>query len=226
MIVDREHREQLADAIERFLADGMTAFEFDDEIQAIREASDDATIRHVCCALWFHYDDCKDHQVILSKLGWDYFYRLMLLLKSNAQLRVELRRQWSLTQLVALIAIVLFVCCAVPMGFGKQLFVVSIPFGVVSIGLSKYRERVAPSGSEIALIPFASISEIARVRREVVEFRKRKYPPDLATRVIRTPLESLATWLPMYAVWLTCAPIVLLFQMLPVTVSRTYVDAC
>ena len=42
---------------------------------------------YVVDALWCHYDDCTDHKVVLSKPAWDYFHRLMLLVKSDAEVQ-------------------------------------------------------------------------------------------------------------------------------------------
>src|SRR5262249_4022391 len=145
--------------------------------------------RHVVPALWHHYDDCRDHKVVLSKEQWDYFQRLMLLLESDAHLDVRECRRWSMTQLLAGIALSAFVLCAFWVGFGAHLFAVAIPFGLASIGLSRLRQRSARhilSSSEVALIPFSSISELLAVRRRVPAFSKQAYPASLAARRIRS----------------------------------------
>ena len=136
MIVDRPNRDALVAAINRYLDGETTAFKFDDEIFSIK--SDDPTISHVVCQLWFFYDDCKDHKVQLSKEAWDYFQRLILVLQSDAHIEFSKRRRWDFTQLIALAALMLFVYEAVGSAWGTVL-AVAIPFGIVSIAISWWR---------------------------------------------------------------------------------------
>ena len=72
-------RESLSALIQAFLAGEITAFEFDERLDPYRD-SNDPVIRHVVEAVWYHYDDCHDHLVCLSKSQWDYFQRLLLVL--------------------------------------------------------------------------------------------------------------------------------------------------
>lgn len=220
--VDRENRDALVAAINRYLDGQTTAFEFDDEIFSIK--SDDATVSHVVHALWLFYDDLKDHKVQLSKEAWDYFQRLILVLKSDAQVEVSTRRRWDSTQLVAVAALAFFAYAALWLGFGMQLLALAIPFGVVSIAISAWRRRGAARAvdrSEVALTPFSSVSELIPLRRRVSSFKKRKYPPGMKPFKIRSPLEELAVKLQSYAAWLMFSPLVLMFQALPPTETRT-----
>ncbi len=213
MIVDRNNRNALVAAINRYLDGETTAFKFDDEIFSI--SSDDLTIRHVVQQLWLFYDDLKDHKVKLSKEAWDYFQRLVLVLQSDAQIEVSRRQRWDYTHLVALTALLLFLYAAYWMGWGAQLLVLAIPFGAVSIAISCWRSRTAASKvdkNQIALMPFSSVSELLPLRRRVQNFRKRKYPPGMTPFKIRTPLEETAMKLQSYAAWLRFSPLVLAFQ--------------
>ncbi|TWU30305.1 hypothetical protein [Bythopirellula polymerisocia] len=65
MIV-REARNGLAALIRRYLNEQLTAFEFDDALDEFHESSDDA-VRFVADSVWYHYDDCDDHLVVLNK---------------------------------------------------------------------------------------------------------------------------------------------------------------
>lgn len=226
MNVDRKNRDRLADAIHRFLAEKTTAFAFDEEIHDIWDASDDTMVAHVASTLWYHYDDCKDHTVVLSKEEWDYFHRLILLLKSNAHIEVNKSKRWSFTQLGAAICLVLFGLCVLWLGIGYHLLAVAVPFGFISILLSYCRRRSIPqlTQRERALTPFTSASEILTVRRSVGGFTKHKYPHYLKSKRIRSPLMNTALAIQSYALWIVFSPLVLLFQLFPEADVQTSVQ--
>ena len=46
-VIDRSARDKLAAAIEEFISESIGAFEFDDQIWAISDDSDDRTVREV-----------------------------------------------------------------------------------------------------------------------------------------------------------------------------------
>lgn len=217
MTVDRHHRDCLALAIRQYMAGETTAFTFDQTIHEIWDASDDATIAFVVGALWYHYDDCKDHPAILSKEEWDYFHRLLLILESDAHVQVAESRSWGLPQLVALIGLLAFCVCAVRLGFGDQLFVLAIPFGVLSVSLSFWNRLRTPklSQRERSLYPFSSAAELLSVRRSVKGFMKQRYPEALRHNRIRSPLMDRVIWVNATAMWFLFSPIVLFVQALP-----------
>jgi hypothetical protein len=216
-MIDRENRDRLVDAINRYLDEAITAFEFDDQIHDIRSATDDRTLQRVVDTLWFYYDDCEDHKVVLTKEAWDHFQRLALLLKSDMHVKVVVRRKWSVRQIIAGLALGLFGVCVARLGFGRHLLVVAVPFGVVSMLLSYWHHRAFPTSRESILTPFSSVSEILGIRRKVSGFAKRKYPSRLTSRTIRSPLMATAVMLQTASTWLFLSPLVLLFQMLPDT---------
>lgn len=218
MTIDRKSRDALAAAINRFLDGQTTAFQFDDEIFGIK--SDDPTVAHIVCELWFFYDDCKDHKARLSKEAWDYFQRLILVLQSDGHIATVKRRRWDSTQLAAVAALLLFVYAASWLGFGVQLLALAIPFGLVSIAISWRRCRQTARNADkttILLAPFSSLSELIHLRRSVPRFRKRKYPAGMTPFKIRTPLEETAIKLTNYAAWLFLSPLLLMYQALPMT---------
>jgi hypothetical protein len=221
MRVDRQQRDLLVAAIDRYLNDEMTAFSFDDAIFEIRDRTDDETIQRVVDELWCFYDDCDDHKVVLDRLSWDYLQRLRLLLKSDAVLEISKRHIWSSAQAVAAFAIVGFLWAASWLGVGQQLLAAAIPFGVVSIALSKWRTHLFRAGCKwnVSLMPFSSIAQLLRTRRRVPGFRKQHYPSHLASRRVRGAGGALVNALHMYPFWLMLSPVVLLAQLLPVSVK-------
>lgn len=217
-MIDRAARDEAIAAIEEFLDDGITAFEFDDRLQSIE--TDDATVGEVISAAWFHYDDCKDHQVVLSKKEWDYFQRLLLLLRSDAEISSSTTKRWSWDHAIAWVALATFVVLAIFIGWGVQLLVLSIPFGAISLHISRYRQRKErstpePSPRDIACTPYESYSQIRWLRERAPNFVKRPYREEIADRRIRSDSESrLNSFLsyPFYLVWILLSPIALLFQ--------------
>jgi hypothetical protein len=224
-VIDRANRDRLIETINRYLDESITAFEFDDEIDKIMCASADPTVTYVRTALWYYYDDCKDHKVVLSKEEWDYFQRLILLLRSDSHVETVARKMWSVRQVVATFALAGFGYCVSKVGIGSQLLVVAIPFGVISMLLSRWRRRrvVIPTKKEVSLVPFSSVPELRTVHRAVPDFCKRKYPSHLKTRSIRGPLLRFMTLLPSYIAWLLLSPVVLFVQLFPETEQKTFV---
>lgn len=225
MNIDRDSRNRLVATIDRYLDEQITAFQFDDEINVVWDATDDPTVEYVAGALWYHYDDCKDHNVNLTKEEWDYFQRLILLLESDSHIQELRTRKWSVTQLIAAAALLLFSVVIAWLGFGLHLFVAALPFGVVSVILCKWRSRSAtiPSPMELALTPFVSVAELLTVRRRTGRFSKRKYPGPIGSKRIRSPMMDRAMMVPTYAMWLLFSPLVLLCQLLPETDCETRV---
>jgi len=221
MSVDRQHRDLLMAAVDRYLNDELTAFAFDDAIFEIRDQTDDETVKRVVDELSCFYDDCDDHKVVLDRISWDYVQRLRLLLKSDAVLELSKRHIWSLAQAVAALAIAGFLWAASKMGVGQQLLVVAIPFGVVSIALSKWRTHSFRAGCKwnVSLSPFNSVAQLLQTRRRVRDFRKQRYPLHLASRRIRGVGGEMVNALHIYPFWFMFSPIVLLTQLLPVTVK-------
>ena len=225
VVVDRAQRGALADAIRGFLAEEFTAFEFDDALDAFRDSAD-PTVEFVTGTVWYHYDDCTDHKVALSKPEWDYFQRLLLLLESDRQVAVARERRWSWTQPVAWACLAGFCACIGLFGWGEHLLAFSIPFGVVSMLISVVRSRMRskdPYGPIIT--PFATFTDLSAVYQLATTFTKIRYPGKLAKRRIRSRVAEFGVRLQLYATWLMLSPIPLLVQSLPMTETRTRVEA-
>jgi hypothetical protein len=176
MNVDREARDRLVVTINRYLDEEISAFQFDEEIfDDIWDTTDDPTIGYIISSLWYFYDDCKDHKVRLSKEAWDYFQQLILLLQSDFHMEEHTKRQWSMRQFIAAVALALFGLSIVWLGIGKHLLAIAVPFGVVSILLLSWRTRSMPQPDPfaIAITPFSSVLELLQVRRRIHKFKKK-----------------------------------------------------
>lgn len=213
-------REDLADLMRRFLADEITAFQFDEQLDVFHDA-DDEVIRYVAEAVWYHYDDCDDHHVCLSKEEWNYFQRLLLLLSSDCRIDTQRHRHWTWRQPVAAVSLAMFVCCALSLGWGYHLFAVAIPFGGVSMLLSGFRHhpRLSDDPLEPILFPFASMSDLETAYRSST-FRKARYPVTMAGRRIRSELMEFLYLVQFRLTWLILSPVALAFQMWPETTIR------
>jgi hypothetical protein len=225
MNIDRKNREKLVNAIERYLADKTKSDTFDDEIDEISYASNDPTVAHVVDLLWCHYSDLRNHKAALSKEEWDYFYRLMLLLKSDAHIEVEKRKLWCFTQVCATVAFAVFAIFIVWFGIGMYLFAIYIPCIVLSVLLSYLlgRSVLQLTPMQQVLTPFSSISEILKVRRSVRGFKKRRYPPHMKFRLILHALIDLLYLIPFYVLGLVFGPLFLVPQLFPETIIHSRV---
>ena len=221
--VDRVSRDLVAAEVRRFLEGETTAFAFDDAIFDIE--SDDPTVNDIVHRLWCHYDDCKDHHVVLSKPEWDYYQRLLLILESDHHIETTTAaRRWRVSQLIASIAFIGFLLVVGRFGFGQHLFAFAIPFGFVSMLIAYCRRTSAPVDNfTISLMPFSSFTEMRDTYRIVRQFRKTRYPADLADRKIRSDAMNVITMIPTHIAWLAFSPVVLFFRMLPDRDSQTRV---
>jgi len=206
------------------------AFQFADDLDLVAMETDDPTVHEIVRLLWYHYDDCRNHKIVASKVEWDYFHRLLLILESDAELDVHTARIRSPRQAAAVYSLIVFMVLAatstVFMGWGLHLLVVGIPFGFVSMLLSYWQSNATPEPGprEITLIPFSSVHQLLAVRRRVPHFTKTHYPRHLASRTIRHPIVEiplcLISALGVRAAWLFFGPMVLLRQAIPET-NRT-----
>jgi hypothetical protein len=223
--VDREGRDLLSATMRRYMDHELSAFAFDADLQRFYE-SPDPTVRFVVQALWYHYDDCRDHVAMLSKPEWDYFQRLLLLLSSNHQVETHAVRLWSWTQIVAIACLAGFGWCAFRFGWGPQILVFSIPFGAISIAISLWRRPSRPVDPyEPVLMPFGSFGELAEARMAVPGFQKAQWRRGTPPRRIRSKMSEFRLWLQLYAFWLIMSPIPLLMQAFPSKEVRTRVRA-
>ena len=217
-MVDRGARDELGALIERYLGEEIMAFEFDAAINELSDATEDATVRELVIWLWFHYDDIRDHKVVATKEDWDFFQRVLLLLRSDGQLLRTGRRRWTIRQPIAACGVMAFGVAALTLGFPEPSLLACIPLGGLSAMLDWWRDRGKRSCSRDGLLayPFSSVSEMLDVRRRVESFAKRRYPGHLRGRTIRHQVAEAAlraTYVPI--LWCLISPLMLLRQSLP-----------
>ncbi len=217
-MLSRYDRDRLVEVIERYLSDGLTAFQLDEALSDIAARTKDETVKQVADLLWHHYDDVQDHKVVASKEEWHYFQRLLLILKSDAEIVMEPgERRWTARQAVAAVCLALFGLAVARTGFGSHLLLTTIPLGIVSMLLAQWRSRVESKRlhEQTALTPFASVSELLSLRRKLTHFVKARYPARLGSRRIRSPVSAGLMWLHSGVAWLICSPVALACQMMP-----------
>ncbi len=222
--IDRKARDVVAAEVRQFLNGRTTAFAFDAAIYNVE--SDDPTVHDIIYRMWYHYDDCKDHTVTLSKPEWNYFQRLLLILDSDRHIESKTTRNWCWSQLWAFIALLAFACLAYQLGLGQHLLAASILFGVVSMLIAYFRQRAhQPDNSLVALTPFATFAELRDTYRQVEGFRKQRFHRDFVAPQIRSHTMNQMMMIPTWIAWLMLAPLVLFAQSLPDRDSTTSVVA-
>ncbi len=215
----------MAKAIRAYMREEITAFQFDDALTEASNATDDKTVQTVGRALWFHYDDCRDHKIVACKEEWDYFNRLLLLLESDGEMEtVKSWSEWHPLQGAAALLFLAFLLIAIRVGFGEHLFAYALPFGPPSMllaWLNSRRRKKTIRTAEIALTPFPSVSSLLAARRRVGGFMKHRYPKAIVGRRIRNPIIDKLMWVPWSIAWCMFSPVALFFQMLPERESET-----
>lgn len=216
--VNRTDRDALVQLIQRYLAEEITAFEFDEQLSELGGRTTDATVKWGTGWLWGGYDDCKDHKVVATKQEWDAVQRLLLVLHSNGTVKESTRREWTPRQVVAALGLIAFLCVVWQTGFGNHLILAALPLGIVSMLLHRWQERRDISDStekQGRLVPFGSVSEMIGFRRQAHGFWKAKYPARLRGRLIRSHSAEAVLRFQAHVMWLIFSPIVLLIQSLP-----------
>ncbi len=218
MVFSRYDRDALVAVINRYLSDDLTAFRLDDALSDLSARTKDQTVKHVADLFWYHYDDIEDHKVIASKEEWDFFQRLLLILKSDADIVEETgERKWTARQAVAAACLAVFAVVLAKTGWGSHLFLATVPLGGVSVLLKLWQSSLEETQlrQQARLVPFGSMSEMRSVRRKVQGFVKSRYPTRLGSRQIRGPVSEAFNWLHFAVVWLLFSPVALLVQALP-----------
>jgi len=235
-MIDRKSREELTRAIEEYLGDEISAFDFDERINNIE--TEDESVSELILALWFFYGDCKDHHVVLEKPEWDYFQRILLFLRTDYSIADRYReikkkkKDW--TQLVALVALI--VQASIILYDSNLLISTLFAGGLISIPVWMRRneikkELVPPEDRkqsdwlQLKLYPFSGYSDIALAKKKT-GFVKESYPSMLVGRRIRSEVEeklllldsTLRVWFLLHFIF---SPIVLLVECFSISDSIT-----
>lgn len=215
-MIDRSARNQAVAAIEAYLDDKITAFEFDERLGIDTQ---DVLVNEITALAWFHYDDCKDHQVVMTLEQWNLFQRLLLLLRSDAEASASPKPpgRWRWDNALALTASALYCALAMLVGWNGWLLLLALPFAPLSKFIHQHRVRTAPVMSlrELACFPFASFAELRQVRRGTPDFSKRRYRTEIRGRAIRNEVEQDLSRAKLHLGWVLFSPLVLFSQSFP-----------
>ncbi|MHB1456304.1 MAG: hypothetical protein ACYC0V_05250 [Armatimonadota bacterium] len=227
-MVDRTARDKMIAATRSFMDSEIGSFRFDEILYEIKLSTKDETVKDVADLLWDHYDDLKDHEIVVSKKEWDLFNRLLLLLESDATLKfAESSSPLCWRNFVAGASLACFLALACHSGFGTHLFAKAIAFGLISMLLSFLGSRAEasdPIATKVNVVPFASIGNLLTIRRMVPEFSRHRYPHGLKTRRLRSPIAGFMMYIPAAVLWLIFSPIVLFLQTSPEKVVTASVE--
>jgi hypothetical protein len=219
-MIDRQARSRIRSIVDDFLDRKITAFTFDDQLQAIE--TKDATAQEVMRALWFTYDDLRDHgPERWSKPVWDQVQRLLLVLDGDLEItQIKCRWRWRWSQAVALVGL-LVVVVLFWNDHGLALMLIG---GAISKAIAWWHGRYSRDDDPAEAAPFASPAQIRRALRRIPGWRKRRHPGGSTPRLRSRCLE----WL--YGcnggmLWCLCSPVVLVLQALSVRSSRTMVSS-
>jgi hypothetical protein len=225
--VDRDARERVADSIERFVHEETTAFAFAEAVDDISRNSHDPAVQWVAAlvAAEFAGDDFETGDKIeVTKYGWDYLQRLLVLFRSDFDFIAESRWHWSITQLIAAACVGVFAISKLRFGNGPELLGINAVLGIVSMLVAWFRIRRTRwwPAPDKATEPFDNTADLLTVRRTLVGFRKTRYPSHLR---IRRPAHasaesSVVANLFIGGVWLILAPVPLFGQMFPYREER------
>jgi len=216
-MIDHDARAKVRSAIDDYLNDRITAFQFDERLFG-DVATNDATVNYICWQLWCIYDDCKDHLVHAEKKTWDAVQRIKLLLESDAELIQKTHRHWDFSQLVAGVTLtcLIFSCWVYPAAWPLAFFA----GGIVALGLTKRRDHIRAQiepADPLRIWPFDSLGGLRLAVENIPTFRKQRHRPEVAHRRVRSPRAESALRAVGWLAWVFFAPFFLMGQALPVT---------
>lgn len=211
-MVDRKARNLIIREIDHFLNDHISAFELDDRLSNIQ--TEDTTAQHVNQAVWLHYDDITDHPVNLNRAEWNYFQRLILLLRSEAELSQQKGRlHWGLDSILAAASCLLVWSLGFSLfqnsGWHPGLLLIGLISSLIAFALNHHRTSPPDHDSHstgihhsacqaviqpAALSPFANLSQLRWLRQQTPQFEKQRYRSIIGNRRTRNRLaEALGT---------------------------------
>ena len=221
-MVIREDRDRLIEIINEYLHEKITAFEFDDKLWQLGDSKDETVVQVRKC-LWYYYDDIQDHKVVASKQDWDYFQRILLLLQTNSEFE-KMSWRWHSSELIAL----LLFCISISIFIFTKNIYVGICFNVIFWPFSYLiaKSRLAyksinlhPFQEKARFFPYKSFKQLLSHRRAIPCFKKKQYPSELNKRTIRGKFLEMNVAFIWYIIWVVFCPVVLLFQIMPISPS-------
>jgi hypothetical protein len=218
-VIDRPARNELIATIEDYLDERIGAFELDLRLFDPGLDVSDEAVRFVQGELWGHYDDHTDHLIVADKPQWDYFQRLILLLRSDREVVISSATRWTPRGACACLFLALL-GLAFWYGHWPYLLLGGLA-AAASLGLAAWKEPALepPTGTERALIPFSGFAQIRDLLRRT-NFRKRRYPTRISHRRVRSNLAQTFLLAQSYLAWICAAPLVLIVQAFPVRTTR------
>jgi hypothetical protein len=219
--VDAAARDEIARLVEGYLCDQIGAFEFDKRLWEIHGRTTDRTVKIVASQLWYFYDDVTDHLAVMDKQAWNAIQRLLLVLKSNAELQWAHMRVWHVSQAIALLTLCVTAWACLPVWQTWPIYF--IPAGFVSIALSWWRERklwALHQPDPWNMWPFNSFGAIDRALARAPDFRKLKYRAEVGRRRIRSASSEFVGRLHSWVGWCIWSPIALIAQCFPLRIER------
>jgi hypothetical protein len=218
-------REAAAMMIRAWLDGQCSELDVSTGLESLLESKHDPAIAIAYETFWCGESDQRLSPGSLTKPIWDYWQRILLLLDSDCRI-VEEKTVWrSWTQAVAAVTLIGFLFVVARFGWGLHLFAFAMPFGVISIILSRLRSKLIPEPlvMEQIIEPFRTIADLEYAYRNRKTFEKQKYRGWIADRQLRarsTEWPDISIW-PAFIIWMMFAPLPLAFQMFPVSQTQT-----
>lgn len=212
-MVDRVARDQMVAAIERYLDEEVSLSQLDDALHNIAETTQDETARYVA-DLFLDDDPWPSRKCEVTKDGWDFCQRVLLLLKSDGRVQIDEEKKWTLRNALAAALFALYLLALIPTGLWEVWVFIGIPFGIPAGLIAFWRYCSRPSVQDVPEVcfPFSSVRELLRVHRRIPSFVKRRFPKPLENQKRKDPIAAWLIGLPiMVVVWLISAPLILLF---------------
>ena len=88
MAIDRNARMTLRNAIVAYMLGKIRSFEFDDEIEVLRDtkSTSDESVCEIAKFLWNTYDDTVNHAISLTSQGWETYRRVLTFLPTDLEI--------------------------------------------------------------------------------------------------------------------------------------------
>lgn len=229
MVVDKTVRQQLIGYITAYCNDTISAFEFDDKIDAIN--TEDETVNWITNELWNYYDDCKDHKIVATKAHWDYFQRLLLILASDGNILEKKRYVFYKMKLLYCIPILIFsalIAITLLSAFTIWIFdlwVISSIGTVVLRHWINYRIQLKNDYQRFrdSCSPFSDIRTIMKSVKSSHGFHKQQYRYEIKNRKVRNAVLETNVDPALWFFEAVFAPIVAIFSLRSVEIKATKV---